>query len=129
MIDMEIISVSIDQETLTELDNIQEKLGFKSRSKLLRASINSFLNEYKGLDSLSGHSDAVITVTYEEANKNRISAIVHSFHEAVKTTVHQHHKGVCVDIMMVCCDANLTKKLFSELKKDKGVRSIHCSVL
>jgi len=129
MISMEIISVSIDQNTLAELDRIQEKLGFKSRSKLLRATINSLLNEYKGVDSLSGHSDAVITVTYEESNKDRISAIIRSFHDAVKTTVHQHHQGVCVDILMVCCDAALTKKLFSELKKDNGVRSIQCSVL
>ena len=126
---MEIISVSIDRDTLAELDRIQEKLGFKSRSKLLRATINSLLNEYKVVDSLKGHSDSVITITYDESNKDRISAITHSFHDAVKTTVHQHHQGVCIEILMVCCDASVTKKLFSELKKDKGVRSIHCSVL
>ncbi len=129
MINMEIISISIDQDTLTELDRIQEKLCFKSRSKLLRATINSLLNEYKLIDNLNGHSDSVITLTYDESNKNRVSAITHSFHDAVKTTVHQHHQGVCIDILMVCCDAAVTKKLFSELKKDKGVRSIHCSVL
>lgn len=129
MINMEIISVSIDQETLTELDNIKEKLGFKSRSKLLRATINSLLNEYKVVDTLNGHSDSVITITYDESNKNRVSSITHSFHDAIKTTVHQHHQGVCIEILMVCCDAARTKKLFSELKKDKGVLSIHCSVL
>ncbi len=126
---MEIISVSIDKKTLTEVDKIQEKLGFKSRSKLLRATINSLLNEYRLLDSLKGHSDSVITVTYKESDKNRISSVVHKFEKAVKTTVHQHHKGMCIDIMVVCCDAEDVRKLFSALKREKGVKSISCSIL
>jgi metal-responsive CopG/Arc/MetJ family transcriptional regulator len=126
---MEIISVSIDKKTLSEVDRIQERLGFKSRSKLLRATINSLLNEYRLIDSLQGHSDSVITLTYEESAKNRISSIVHKFDDAVKTTVHQHHKGMCIDIMMVCCDADDVRALFSALKRDKGVHSINCSIL
>jgi metal-responsive CopG/Arc/MetJ family transcriptional regulator len=126
---LEIISVSIDKKTLDEVDRIQEKLGFKSRSKLLRATINSLLNEYRLLDSLKGHSDSVITVTYQESDKNRISSVVHKFEEAVKTTVHQHHNGMCIDIMVVCCDAEDVRKLFSALKSEKGVKSISCSIL
>lgn len=126
---MEIISVSIDSDTLAELDRIQGKLGFKSRSKLLRATVNSLLNEYRLIDSLKGHSDSIITLTYHESDKDRISSIVHKYEEAVKTTVHQHHNGMCIDVLMVCCDADLVRAIFSALKREKGVRSISCSIL
>lgn len=128
-IGLEIISVSIDKETLGELDRMQESMGFKSRSKLLRATINSMLNEYQALDALRGHSDSVMVLTYKAAAKDRISSIVHGFGDQVKTTVHQHHAGVCIDILVVCCDAADVRRLFSALKRENGVRSLSCSVL
>jgi metal-responsive CopG/Arc/MetJ family transcriptional regulator len=126
---LEIISVSIDKETLGELDKIQDKLGFKSRSKLLRATIDSLLNEYKILDSAKGHTDSVIVVTYKQSDKNCISGVVHKFEKCVKTVVHQHHVGVCIDILIVCDDAKVVRELFSELKREKGVKSLSCSML
>jgi metal-responsive CopG/Arc/MetJ family transcriptional regulator len=126
---LEIISVSIDRDTLGELDKIQDKLGFKSRSKLLRATINSLLNEYNILESAKGHTDGVIVVTYKESDKNRISGIIHKFENCVKTVIHQHHVGVCIDILMVCDDAKVVRDLFSALKREKGVKSLNCSVL
>ncbi len=112
-----------------ELEKIQSKLGFRSRSKLLRATINSLLNEYRMLDSLKGHADGVMVVTYKETDKNRISSVVHRFEREVKTVVHQHHNKVCIDIMVICCDADRIRELFSALKREKGVKSLSCSVL
>jgi metal-responsive CopG/Arc/MetJ family transcriptional regulator len=121
--------MSLDKETLTELDRIQASLGFKSRSKLLRATLASLTNEYKLMEQLKGHIDSVFVVTYKEAEKDRVSDITHKFEDCIKTVIHQHHVGICLEVLIVCADAEKIRGLFSLLKKDKGVRSLNCSVL
>jgi metal-responsive CopG/Arc/MetJ family transcriptional regulator len=126
---LEIISISLDRETLDELDKIQENLGFKSRSKLLRATIASLLNEYRIMETLKGHVDSVFVLTYRESEKHRVSDVLHKYDECIKTVVHQHHVGICIEVLIVCADADKIRELFGLLKKDKGVRSVSCSVL
>jgi len=126
---MEIISISLDKDTLFELDRIQEQLGFRSRSRLIRATAASLLNEYRALESLKGHTDAVFMVTYRSAKKHGISDILHEFEDTIKTVVHQHHVGISLEVLIVCADAGRIRELFALLKRDKGVRSVSCSVL
>ncbi len=126
---MEIISASLDSDTLRELGEAQRRLGFSSRSRLLRAAISSLLNEYRLMETRRGHVDAVFTLTYREADKDRISDVLHRFEDCIKTTIHQHHEGICLEILVVCADAARQRELFSLLKKGKGVRSVSCSML
>jgi len=126
---MEIISISLDKETLAELDKTQEHLGFKSRSKLMRATIKSLVNEYRMMGSLKGHMDGVFVVTYRESDKHRVSDLLHLYEDSIDTVIHQHHVGICLEVLIVCADAKRIRELFSVLKKDKGVRSVSWSVL
>jgi len=119
----------MDKETLSQLDRIQEQLGFRSRSRMLRATLGSLLNEYKILESLKGHTDAVFMVTYRSSEKHGISDLLHEFEDSIKTVVHQHHVGICLEVLIVCADARRIRELFAILKRDKGVRSVSCSVL
>jgi metal-responsive CopG/Arc/MetJ family transcriptional regulator len=126
---LENISISLDKETLEELDRIQESLGFKSRSKLLRATLSSLMNEYKLMEQLKGHIDSVFVMTYKSSEKNRVSDLTHGFEDCIRTSMHQHHEGICLEVLILCADAARIRELFSLLKKDKGVRSVSCSVL
>lgn len=126
---MEIISISLDKETLAELAQTQKRLGFGSRSKLLRAAIGSLLNEYRLMENRRGHIDAVFTLTYREADKDKVSDVLHRFEDCIGTTVHQHHRGICLEILIVCADAARQRELFGMLKKAKGLRSLSVSAL
>jgi metal-responsive CopG/Arc/MetJ family transcriptional regulator len=126
---MEIISASLDSETLSELGEAQRRLGFSSRSRLLRAAISSLLNEYRLMESRRGHVDAVFTITYREADKDKVSDVLHMFEDCIGTTVHQHHRGICLEILIVCADAARQRELFGMLKKARGLRSLSVSVL
>jgi metal-responsive CopG/Arc/MetJ family transcriptional regulator len=126
---MEIISVSMDKETLGELDSIQEKLGFKSRSRLLRATINSLLNEYKVIEGSKGHCDAVFTVTHRHDEGTQLGKVMKRYDDIIRTEVHQHHEGMCLRVLIACGDSKKISELFSALKREKGVRAVNCSVL
>jgi metal-responsive CopG/Arc/MetJ family transcriptional regulator len=73
--------------------------------------------------------DAVFTLTYREQEKGRVSDVLHRFEDCIRTTIHQHHEGICLEILIVCADAVRQRELFGLLKRAKGVRSLSCSVL
>lgn len=87
------------------------------------------MHEYQLMERLKGHVDSVFVVTYKETEKDRVSDITHRFEDTIKTVVHQHHVGMCLEVLIVCADASRIRELFSLLKKDKGVHSVSCSVL
>ena len=126
---MEIISMSLDRETVGELGKIQKKLGFRSRSKLMRATIGSLLNEYRVMEELEGHCDAVFTVTYEYRKKDELGHLLAQFEDIVRTQIHQSHAGVHLRVLIICGQAKRIRELFSELKTGKMVRSLSVSLL
>ncbi len=81
------------------------------------------------MESLKGHVDSVFVVTYKESEKHRVSDVLHDFEDCIKTVVHQHHVGICLEVLIICADAERIRELFKTLKKDKGVRTVSCSVL
>jgi len=126
---MEIISISLDKKTVVELGMIQRKLGFKSRSKLMRATIDSLLNEYNVLEELKGHCDAVLTLTYDYKKKDELGHLLGQFEDIIRTQIHQSHAGVHLRVLIICGNAQRIKELFSKLKAGKSVRSLNASVL
>lgn len=126
---MEIISVSLDKETLDELNEIQENMGFKSRSKMLRSTIDLLLSEYRVLDSMRGRHEVVFIITYKEQEKNHVSSTLHDFEHEIKVTVHQHHGNLCLDMLNIEADATVIKRLFSALKRSKCIRSLNFALL
>lgn len=126
---MEIISISIDKGTLNDLNKTQEKLGFKSRSKLLRATIDSLLNEYSALDSLSGHCDVVFTVTFDRHVGSKFRKIMHDFDGIIRTEIHQHHAEICLRVLIACGDSKKVRDFFIALKNEKGIKSVKYSIL
>ncbi|MEW6749059.1 MAG: ribbon-helix-helix protein, CopG family [Candidatus Micrarchaeota archaeon] len=126
---MGIISISLDDKTLKDLNETQKLLGFKSRSKLLRGAIDSLTNEYRKMEAMKGHTDGVLVITYKEQEKHRISDLRHGYTDCIKTVIHQHHVGVCLEVLITCADAGRVRELFRELKKDRAVLSVSCSVI
>lgn len=126
---MEIISISLDAETLRRVNEIQERLGFRSRSKMLRSAMQSLINDYEGVGSLKGEIESVFVVTYSESERNHVSDILHRFKDVVETEMHHHHAGKGIDVLNLDTSAARTKELFNELKRSKCVSSVTCSVI
>ncbi len=120
----------MDKEDLRQLEQIRKRLGFKSRSKMLRNAISSLLKENEKLDSLKGHVETVFVLTYRESEKNHVSDLIHRFEDIIKTTLHQHnHSGTCIDIMNLDTDASKTRDFFNTVKKSKCVYSVAYAVV
>jgi CopG family transcriptional regulator, nickel-responsive regulator len=121
---MEILSISIDDDTLKQLNDVQKLLGFKSRSKMLRNAILGMTKEYDVLDSLKGNVESVFVLTYDESEKNNVSDILHKFEDAIKTELHQHNSGTCIDVLNIHTDAKMVREIFGTLKRNKSIYSV-----
>jgi metal-responsive CopG/Arc/MetJ family transcriptional regulator len=126
---LEVLSISMDREDLARLGKLQKRLGFQSRSKMLRTAIMSLVKDYESLESLSGSLESVFVLSYGESDKNRVSDLLHDFKDAIKTELHQHNSGTCVDVLNIHTTAAKTRELFSALKRNRKVYSVTYAIV
>jgi CopG family transcriptional regulator, nickel-responsive regulator len=124
---MAIISASIDDETLFELDSLCKTLSFSGRSEAIRAGIRSLASESKSAESLSGEIKAVLLLVHEEKAEKSASFLAHEFEGVVATHIHTNLKrGKCLEIFVLDGDA---KKIIDMFKSAKGSRKMDYSRL
>ena len=126
---LEILSISIDKEALKQLEQIQKRLGYKSRSKMLRSALQSLVKDYDKLDSLRGEVGSVFVLTYSDKQKDNVSDLLHGFEDAITTEMHHHHSGTCIDILNLETDAKTTRDFFSAAKSNKSIYSVTYSIV
>jgi metal-responsive CopG/Arc/MetJ family transcriptional regulator len=121
---MEILSISVDDETRKRLEGVQKRLGFKSRSKLLRDAVQSLVKDYEALEGLSGSVEIVFVLTYKESEKNHVSNTLHKFKDSIRSELHQHGTGACIDVLNVKAGAGHVREMFATLKKNRCIHSV-----
>ena len=87
---MPIVSISLNDEILKQIDNLQSTLGFSGRSDAIRAGIRSFVSEEKQKADLSGNVNAILLVVHNDEYDNEVNGIKHSYEDLI--TMHLHNK-------------------------------------
>ena len=126
---MEILSISMDKNSLVQLEQIQKRLGYSSRSKMLRNAVLSLIKDYEALDSLKGNVESVFVLVYKDTEKNNVSDLIHKFREAIETDMHHHHPGTGIDILTLNTTAEKTREFFNLVKRNKCIYSVNYSVI
>ncbi|MEM3839369.1 MAG: ribbon-helix-helix protein, CopG family [Candidatus Micrarchaeaceae archaeon] len=126
---MEILSISMDKEELKRLEEIQKKLGFRSRSKMLRSALESLSKEYGSIGSLKGNVESVFILAYPDSKKDKVSDVLHKFEDSIKSELHHHHGGTCIDILNLETSAETTKEFFGIVKSSKYIASATYSIV
>ena len=74
---MPIVSISLNDEILKQIDSLQKNLGFSGRSDAIRAGIRSFVSEEKQKEDLSGNVNAILLVVHNDEYDNQVTDIKH----------------------------------------------------
>ncbi len=126
---MEILSISLTKEDLRQLELTRRRLGFKSRSKMLRSALQSLVKDYGDLDMLRGNVESVFVLTYPDGERNKVSEILHRFENNIKSELHHHHPGTCIDILNLETTAKVTRDFFSATNKSKAIGAVTYSIV
>lgn len=125
---MPIVSISLNEEILGELDKLQKTMGFSGRSEAIRAGIRSFVAEEKQKSELAGNVHAILLVVHNDEFDHIVSGIVHNFEDLITTHLHSKIGGSrCMELFLIDGDAekvNIITKDFQTNKKMDTVKLV-----
>ncbi|MGI0028464.1 MAG: CopG family ribbon-helix-helix protein [Nitrososphaera sp.] len=118
-----IVSVSLNDDILSEIDKLQKALGFSGRSEIVRAGIRNLLAEEKDRQNLSGSLFAVLLAIHDERSDEQVTTMQHDYDKLISTHIHNKIDGDrCLEIFLVKGEAEdireMTKKFRSNKKMD-----------
>ena len=118
----QIISISMNDKILKDVDRLQKEMGFSGRSETIRAGLRMLISDKKEKSKLRGTVDAVLLVIHEDRISGEVSALRHKYEDLVKTQVHNHlesHK--CLEIFILKGDAGSIKKLAEDFQTNRKI--------
>ena len=122
---MPIVSISLTEEILKEIDNLQKNLGFSGRSDAIRAGIRSFVSEEKQKENLSGNVNAILLVVHNDEYDNQVNGIKHSYEDLITTHLHSKIDGdKCMELFMLKGEADLVSGITKDFQINKKMDSV-----
>jgi CopG family nickel-responsive transcriptional regulator len=119
---MPIVSMSLDEKTLRELDGLSGQLGFAGRSEALRAGVKKLVSENRELSRLSGKMKAVLLLVHGKEAEERATSFKHSYDDIVSTQVHTDLKeGKCLEIFVLEGEAGRIKEMVGQAQTNRKI--------
>lgn len=119
---MPIISVSLTDKNVEDLESLQKDLGFGGRSEAIRAAMRTLLAETSERRSMVGQVDGVLIMVNDACASGSIHDIYHDNHPLIKTHVHNHlgnHK--CMNMMVLSGEAAEINELLDKMYRLEGI--------
>lgn len=99
---MGIVSISLNDNILREMDELQKEFGFTGRSELIRAGIRMLLSDKLEKEKQTGEIGCVLTVTHEEDDEESVTKIKHRYENIIQTHLHCKIKNnKCLELFIL----------------------------
>ena len=127
---MPIVSISLNDEILSELDKLQSSMGFSGRSEAIRAGIRAFVSEEKQKSDLSGNIHAIILVVHNNEFDHVVSGITHNFEDLISTHLHSKiEKEKCMELFVMNGDAEKVSTMTKDFQINKNMDTVRLVAL
>ena len=122
---MPIISISLNDEILAELDKLQKSMGFSGRSEAIRAGIRSFVSDEKQKIELSGNVHAILLVVHNDEFDHVVSDIKHNFEDLISTHLHSKIEGdKCMELFVIDGEAEKVSTITKDFQTNKKMDTV-----
>jgi CopG family nickel-responsive transcriptional regulator len=122
---MPIVSISLNNEILSELDKLQSTMGFSGRSEAIRAGIRTFVSEEKQKLDLSGNIHAILLVVHNDEFDHIVSGITHNFEDLITTHLHSKiEKEKCMELFVIDGDAEKVTTMTKDFQINKNMDTV-----
>ena len=122
---MPIVSISLNDEILSELDKMQSSMGFSGRSEAIRAGIRTFVSEEKQKSDLSGNIHAILLVVHNDEFDHIVSGITHNFEDLITTHLHSKiEKEKCMELFVIDGDAEKVSTMTKNFQINKNMDTV-----
>lgn len=122
---MPIVSISLNDEILSELDKLQSTMGFTGRSEAIRAGIRAFVSEEKQKSDLSGDINAILLVVHNDEFDHMVSGITHNFEDLITTHLHSKiEKEKCMELFVMSGNAEKVSMMTRNFQTNKNMDTV-----
>jgi CopG family transcriptional regulator, nickel-responsive regulator len=122
---MPIVSISLNDEILSELDRIQKTMGFSGRSEIIRAGIRNLVAEEKQHNTLSGSIHAILMVVHDEESEQVVTGIKHNHEDLIGTHLHSKVDGnKCMELFLLHGDASKISIMTRDFQTNKKMDNV-----
>ncbi|MDA4125499.1 MAG: CopG family ribbon-helix-helix protein [Thaumarchaeota archaeon] len=121
---MPIVSLSLPESMLKDMDELEESFGFTGRSELVRAAIRLMLDEDRERLGLSGDVSGLVVVTHNTEEEAPVTKIKHEFDNIIKTHIHSKlTPSTCVELFLVHGDAKKVSAMSKAFRAQDEMKS------
>jgi CopG family transcriptional regulator, nickel-responsive regulator len=117
---MAIISISLNEQILKEIDGLKNNAGYAGRSDVIRSAVRNLVAETKEQGKLQGKVDGVLLVVHDDLHTEEVSTTRHKFEKIIKTHIHnqlENHK--CLEIFVVSGNAESVTELEEVMRTNR----------
>lgn len=119
---MGIVSVSLPDSLLEQMDAVIKARGYAGRSELVRAALRDFLVHELQQSKREGTRAATLTLVYPEGHERRIGDIRHEHGGVIKSMMHAHADEKCVELFMLEGKAGHIRAFADQLRAYRDTR-------
>lgn len=126
------VTVSLPHDMLEKMERIIKEEGYAGRSELVRGALRQVFSEISWMRNLEGMSLAVITMTFNVAERgtlDQIGRIEHKYEHQIMTGLRNHMGDICFDVMITKGDTEKIKELIKRLRNVRGVETVRSTVV
>ncbi len=117
---MTIVSISLNEDIINDINKLQKNLGFSGRSEIVRAGLRNMIAEQKERDNLQGEVSALLLIIHKEEEDDQIINMRHDYEEVINTHLHSKiDKDRCVEVFLLKGKADLIKDMTRKFQVNK----------
>jgi CopG family transcriptional regulator, nickel-responsive regulator len=125
-----IVSVSLNENILDEIDKFQKSLGFSGRSEVVRAGIRNLLSEERRRQDLTGLVHALFLAIHDEKSDDQVTEMRHTYDKLIITHLHSKIDGDrCLEIFLLKGDANEIREMTKMFQSNKRMDNVKLIVI
>ena len=122
---MPIVSISLNNEILSEVDKLKKSMGFSGRSEIIRAGIRNLISEEKQRSNLSGLIHAILMVVHDEDSEQIVTGIKHNYEELIDTHLHSKIDGnKCMELFLLHGQADKVDVMTKDFKINRKMDQV-----
>ncbi len=122
---MPIVSISLNDEILAEIDKLKKSMGFSGRSEAIRAGIRNFVSEEKQKNELTGNVHAILLVVHNNEFDHVVNGIKHNFEDLITTHLHSKIEGEkCMELFIIDGAADRVTTITKDFQTNKKMDTV-----
>jgi len=122
---MPIVSISLNDEILSEVDKLKKSMGFSGRSEIIRAGIRNLISEERQRSNLSGLIHAILMVVHDEDSEQIVTGIKHNYEELIDTHLHSKIDGnKCMELFLLHGQADKVDVMTKDFKTNRKMDQV-----